>query len=590
MTTLARRTHTCGEPRARHSGSRVTLQGWVDAHRDLGGVVFMDLRDRYGITQVTVDHRSPPQARQAAAAARLEYVMQIRGTIIPREKPNPDMPTGQVEVLADSVELLSSTLPLPFAISDDCNANEDTRLRYRFLDLRRPALQENLLTRHKAALTARLYLDSQGFTEVETPVLTRATPEGARDYLVPSRVHPGSWYALPQSPQIFKQILMVAGADRYFQVVKCFRDEDLRADRQPEFTQIDMELSFADRELVMEIAQGLTTAIWRQVLGVEAGPFPRLSYHQAMSRYGCDAPDTRFGLEHHDLTQLLQGTAFRIIAGALEQEGGICKAFLVPGAAGSTSRKTLDSWTELVRTHGLGGLLWAKVVQGKWTGPLARLGQQERSAIATSVDATPGDLLLLAAGPASRVHAGLSALRLHVARVRELIPRDQFSFCWITDFPAFEFDEGQQRWVAVHHPFTAPLPQHVPLLGSGREHEILSDAYDLVCNGHEIAGGSVRIHDPQVQSRVFHALGLDRRQAEEKFGFLLEALRYGAPPHGGIAFGFDRCVMLLCGTENIRDVIAFPKTTSAQDLMSGAPGTVDAAQLAELHVTNAASG
>ncbi len=585
MLKSAGRTHSCGALRSEHVEQPVVLQGWVDAARDMGGVVFLDLRDRYGVTQVTVDARSPEPARAVAPKCHLEYVLEVRGRAVARHNPNPRIPTGAVEVVADEIRILSKSQPLPFAVHESAAANEDTRLRYRYLDLRRPKLAKHLVTRHHAAQTARRCLCDEDFVEVETPVLTRATPEGARDYLVPSRVHGGSWYALPQSPQLFKQILMVAGMDRYFQIVKCFRDEDLRADRQPEFTQIDIELSFATHDLVMELAEKLTRAMWGAILGQEIGPIPRLTYAEAMARFGRDAPDMRFGLELTELSEALADTEFRVVGGALAH-GGICKALRVHGAAGDTSRKILNGWTDFVRRYGMGGLLWAKLGQDKWSGPLARLSEQERAAVAQALGAEPGDLLLLGAGPAAHVNAGLGNLRVEVARHRDLVPEGGFAFCWVTDFPAFERDEDEDRWVAVHHPFTAPSPEHIPLLGSGREAEICSDAYDLVCNGYEIAGGSIRIHDPDVQRKVFDALGIGPEEAQEKFGFLLEALSFGAPPHGGIAFGFDRCVMLLCGTDNIRDVIAFPKTTSAQCLMSGAPGGVSDAQLAELHVEN----
>ncbi len=584
MLASVRRTHTCGELRAGHAGAPVVLQGWVDAARDMGGLVFLDVRDRHGITQVTIDARSPQEARAVATRCRLEFVVEVEGEVVPRARPNDRIPTGSVEVVARSLRILSRTPPLPFAIRDDAQVNEDTRLRYRYLDLRRPSLVRNLVIRHRAAQITRRTLDALGFLEVETPVLGRATPEGARDYLVPSRVHPGSWYALPQSPQLFKQILMVAGIDRYFQIVKCFRDEDLRADRQPEFTQIDLEISFATREVVMEVAECVAGALWREITGSGIGEVTRLTYAEALARFGRDAPDLRFGLEHVDVSGLLGATGFGIVRTALDA-GGICKVIRVPGAGADTSRKTLDAWAEAVKPFGLLGLLTAKIGEdGAWSGALAKLSDEERAGIGVATGAGPGDLLVGAAGPAAAVHAGLAALRVQVARERGLVPPGVFRFCWITDFPGFEWDSQANRWAAVHHPFTSPLPEHLDLLGTGREGEIRAAAYDLVCNGYEVAGGSIRIHDPEVQAKVFAALGIGLEEAKEKFGFLLEALAFGAPPHGGIAFGFDRCVMLLAGTDNIRDVIAFPKTTRAQDLMNGAPAPVDPRALDELKV------
>jgi len=583
MLESAWRTHTCGEPRLEHIGSAVRLQGWAGGVRDLGGVTFIDLRDRHGFVQITCDERSPDGARSVAADVRLEYVVEVEGDVVERTRPNPNVPTGAVEVVARSVRILAKTPPLPFTIQEEVSAHEEVRLSYRYLDLRRPNLARNLKVRHRAAMATRAYLDGEGFLEVETPILTKATPEGARDYLVPSRVHPGQFYALPQSPQIFKQILMVAGFDRYFQIVKCFRDEDLRADRQPEFTQIDIEMSFATRELVIELCTGVVETLWRKVLGREIGTITHLTYAESMRRFGVDAPDLRFGMEHEVLTDSVEGTEFRVLSSALEA-GGVVKGFRVPGGAATTSRKVLDRWTEFVRRYRLGGLLFGKVTEEGWTGPLGKLSDSEKARVGAQLGAEPGDLLLVGAGPEPAVNAGMGRLRAQVARELDLVPPDTFAFCWVTDFPAFEWDEESERWVAVHHPFTAPRPDHIDLLGSGSEGEMLTDAYDLVCNGNEIAGGSIRIHDPSVQARVFSALGLSDEEAEEKFGFLLDALRHGAPPHGGAAFGFDRIVMLLCGTENIRDVIAFPKTTSAQDLMSSAPSFVPDAQLDEVHV------
>jgi aspartyl-tRNA synthetase len=583
MLKSARRTHTCGELRPEHAGARVVLQGWAHAARDMGGVVFLLLRDRHGMIQVVCDERTTDAVRASAAQVHLEYVVEVEGVVHPRVNPNDKLATGQVEVVAESVTILSRTPPLPFSIEGHVAANEDLRLQYRYLDLRRPELQKNLVTRHKMALATRRFLDGLGFLEIETPVLTKATPEGARDYLVPSRVHHGQWYALPQSPQIFKQILMVAGFDRYFQIVRCFRDEDLRADRQPEFTQIDIEMSFATRALVIECASELTRALWKEILGHDVGEIPTMTYAHAIARYGIDAPDLRFGLELSEVTSALRDSSFGIVRGALDA-GGIAKCFCVPGGGEGVSRKQLDAWALFVKRYGLGGVLYGKVGE-PWTGPLAKLSPEEQSAIATACGASVGDLVVLGAGAAANVNPGLGRLRAHAAKELGLV-RPGFAFTWVVDFPCFERDEEAGRWMAVHHPFTSPRPECLDMLGTGREGEMLADAYDLVCNGYEICGGSIRIHDPAIQARVFNTIGLSDAEAQQKFGFLLDALRHGAPPHGGLAYGFDRLAMLLCGTDNIRDVIAFPKTTSAQDLMSGAPSPVDVAQLAELRVRN----
>jgi aspartyl-tRNA synthetase len=583
MLKTVRRTHTCGELRPEHVGQHVIVQGWAQNARDLGGVSFLLLRDRSGLVQAVCDERSPDAARADASGVHLEYVVEVEGTVQLRAAPNPKIPTGLVEVVAESVRVLARTPPLPFNLDGHLEVNEDLRLQYRYLDLRRPEIQKNLVARHRASMAVRRYMDGEGFIEVETPILTKATPEGARDYLVPSRVHHGYWYALPQSPQLFKQILMVAGMDRYFQIVRCFRDEDLRADRQPEFTQIDIEMSFATREVVMELATNLVKVLWSEIVGHTIGDIPALSYDAAMARFGVDAPDMRFGMEHADVTEALRATEFGVVRSQLDA-GGIAKAFVVEGGGEAASRKMIDGWTNFVKRYGLGGLLYGKVGT-PWTGPLAKLSEAEQAAIVAATGAKTGDLVLLGAGPAKNVNPGLGRLRPQVARELGRMPGG-FAFCWVVDFPSFEWDEEGRRWAAVHHPFTAPRPEHVALLGTGREGEMYADAYDLVCNGYELGGGSIRIHDPEVQSKVFTALGLTIDDAQQKFGFLLDALRHGAPPHGGLAFGLDRIVMLLCGTENIREVIAFPKTTSAQDLMSGAPSIVDPGQLAELHVKN----
>ena len=583
MLTTARRTHTCGELRPDHAGQRVLVQGWAANARDMGGVVFVNLRDRHGVVQVVADERSPASAREAAAGVHLEYVVEVEGTVQLRASPNPKLPTGMVEVVAEVVTVLSRTPALPFNVDGHVAVNEDLRLQYRYLDLRRPEVQKNLVTRHRAAMAVRRFMDAEGFVEVETPVLTKATPEGARDYLVPSRVHPGQWYALPQSPQIFKQILMVAGMDRYFQIVKCFRDEDLRADRQPEFTQIDIEMSFATRELVMELAEGVVRTLWKEIGGHEVPPIPVISYAESIRRFGLDAPDTRFGMEHVDVATALRGSGFTVVGGALEA-GGIAKAFVVKGGGEKVSRKQLDAYTLFVKKYGMGGLLYGKV-GAPWTGPMAKIEPERLEVLAAACGAEAGDLVLLGVGSPETVNPGMGRLRVAVAKELGIVPPG-FAFVWVVDFPSFEKDAETGRWMAVHHPFTSPRPECIGMMDEGREGEMLANAYDIVCNGYEIGGGSIRIHDPAVQSKVFSTIGLSIDEARQKFGFLLDALGYGAPPHGGLAFGFDRIIMLLCGTENIREVIAFPKTTSAQDIMSGAPSPVDERQLGELHVVN----
>lgn len=733
------RTHTCGELTLGHVGAQVSLCGWAHAVRDRGGVLFVLLRDRYGVTQVTIGDASPAAARDAAKEVRLEYAVRVAGVVRQRDPSavNRRMATGAIEVMATAVEVLSRTRPMPFAIGagrasgvhggaegagqgrgdsaesrrdgkrtvgDDgssretadasiaggagaasSSASEETRLKYRYLDLRRAPLQDALALRHRAAMAVRRYLDAVGFVEVETPILTRSTPEGARDYLVPSRVHRGSWYALPQSPQIYKQLLMVGGMDRYFQVSRCFRDEDLRQDRQPEFTQVDLEMSFARRRDVMDVVEGAARAMfnagrdggagggdWQtDGVGEGAGRFPVLTYREAMERFGVDAPDLRFGME---LQRVAAGGGGDAQDAAIARFGPLAsaafvRALVIEGAADVTTRKVIDGYTEFVRAYGLGGLLWGKVgasdgdssrgderappaadEEGRRTardhgrdthgdggaaiiaGPLSKLGDAARRLV-RNLGATRGDLLLVAGGKQRAVQAGLGRLRVKIARERGLIDAHssgddgaRYKFCWVVDFPMFEYDDEEQaeerggadaatavgrRLVAVHHPFTAPRADHLDRLlaataaddendaddgdvGDGQAGDralpldsIISDAYDLVCNGHEIGGGSIRIHEPHVQQCVFQALGIGAEEQRAKFGFLLDALSYGAPPHGGFAFGFDRCVMLMAGAGGIRDVIAFPKTTSASELMSGAPSVIDAAQLDELDVRRA---
>jgi aspartyl-tRNA synthetase len=587
---LKRRTLVCGEVREHHEGQTVTVQGWAAAVRDRGGMVFIVLRDRYGSVQITVDDRCPASALAASKTVRMEYVVQVTGRVATREAHaiNEKMETGRVEILAEELEVLAGTKPMPFALDDRGEAHEDTRLRYRFLDLRRPELQQKLITRHKATHAVRNFLDSQGFVDVETPILTKATPEGARDYLVPSRVHSGHWYALPQSPQIFKQLLMVSGFDRYYQICKCFRDEDLRIDRQPEFTQIDVEMSFCSRDMVFDIAEGIIRSMWKAVLDYTVEDIPQMSYAEAMDRFGVDAPDMRFDMELVSVSKVLGQSTFPPVANALT-DGGVVKGFAVKGAVSDTSRKILDGWTAYVRNYGLGGLLWGKVQEdGTLSGPLKKALETEeaRAELYEKLGAESGDIVVLGAGAKEKVNAGMGRLRVQIGKERGLIEEGSFKFCWVLDFPMFERDDEAGRWVAAHHPFTAPIPEHMEWLGTDRMDEVLSDAYDFVCNGSELLSGSIRINRGDVQQKVFTALGIGEEEQQLKFGFFLDALSYGAPPHGGFAFGLDRLVMLLTNSSSIRDVVAFPKTTSAQDLMSGAPSVVGTDELDVLHVKN----
>jgi len=574
----------CGELRREQIGEEVTLMGWVNRRRDLGGLVFIDLRDRAGIIQVVFNPEFNLQAHEKASALRNEYVIAVKGKVIERPKgtENPDLKTGQLEVQVRELIILSESNPVPFAIDEEGEVAETLRLKYRYLDLRRLKMQRHIILRDKAAQSVRRYLHSQGFLEIETPFLTKSTPEGARDYLVPSRVNPGQFYALPQSPQLFKQLLMVSGFDRYFQIVKCFRDEDLRADRQPEFTQIDIEMSFIDREDVYSIMEGMMKTLFKDTLGLELiTPFPRLAYEDSMARYGVDNPDIRFGLEMTDVTPILEKTEFKAFADPL-QRGGIVKALKVQK---DLSRKDLDDLNEFARGLGAKGLAWFRVSPEGWpniSGPLAKfISEEEKVALGNSVNLGPGEIVLFMADSSKVVNDLMGRVRLHLGKKLRLIPQGVFNFVWITDFPLLEYEEAEGRYTAKHHPFTSPLDEDLPFLTTDPG-KVRAKAYDLVLNGSEVGGGSLRIYQREVQSLLFQKLGIGPEEAKEKFGFLLEALEYGAPPHGGIAFGFDRLVMILAGAESIRDVIAFPKTQKATDLMTEAPSTVDSRQLAEL--------
>ncbi len=580
-----KRTATCGELRASSTGAHVTLTGWVDSRRDLGGLIFIYLRDRYGKTQVVFNPTVNPKVHALASELRSEFVISVSGVVElrPKGQENKSVATGEIDLIASEFTIISGSETPPFSIEDELQAQEELRLQYRYLDLRRAPMQRNLLTRHKMYLITRKYFDALNFIEVETPVLMKSTPEGARDYLVPSRIHHGKFYALPQSPQTYKQILMVAGMDRYFQIVKCFRDEDLRADRQPEFTQIDVEMSFVDEVDVQNVAEGLMLQFFRELKGIElTAPFPRLTYKDAMERYGSDKPDTRFGLTFENFGPQVKDAGFRVFSEVVHK-GGVVAGFAAPGCAGY-SRSQLDGLTEHAKSLGAGGLVWIRVTEAGPESTIEKfLGKDVLLSIVERCRAKAGDLILLVSDQWQKAYTILGGLRLEMAKRLNLIDQSKFALLWVTDFPMFEFEENEKRFVAMHHPFTSPKPEDAPLLETDPA-KARARAYDLVMNGNEIAGGSIRIHERNVQRKVFGLLGIDEEQAKRKFGFMLEAFRYGAPPHGGIAFGFDRICMLLTGEKSIRDVIAFPKTTSAMSLMDDSPSEVDADQLRELHI------
>lgn len=574
----------CGQVRPEHVGEEVVLMGWVQSLRDHGGVIFADLRDREGVVQVVFNPEVSPEAHALAQEMGDEYVIAVRGTV--RRRPpgteNPKIATGEVEVLAQEARILNPSLPPVFPIEDRIETNELLRLKYRYLDLRRPSMYRNLKMRHEAAQIIRRYLCEQGFLEVETPFLTKSTPEGARDFLVPSRLNPGTFYALPQSPQLFKQILMVAGIDRYFQIVRCFRDEDLRADRQPEFTQVDLEMSFVQEEDVQEVIEGLLAELFRHFLGVEPPrPFPRIPYREAMDRYGTDKPDLRFGMELKDVSDAVRGSEFRVFLEVLGR-GGVVKALVLPGGS-RLSRKELDDLVKEAMDLGAKGLLWLRVADGGLEGPGAKAFQGIREAILERTEAKPGDLLLMV-GDRWEVACGvLGELRGRLARRFGLIPEGKYAFAWVVDFPLLEYDEVEGRYVAIHHPFTSPREEDLERLEADPL-SVRARAYDIVLNGHEIGGGSIRNHRLEVQERIFRLIGFPPEEAQARFGFLLEALRYGAPPHGGIALGFDRLMMILCGEETIREVIPFPKTQKGTCPLTGAPAPVEPSQLRELRI------
>ncbi|MDA3099528.1 aspartate--tRNA ligase [Staphylococcus pseudintermedius] len=582
---MAKRMTYCGSVTEELLEQEVTLKGWVHNRRDLGGLIFVDVRDREGYVQVVFNPAFSKEALEVAERIRSEYVVEITGTVTKRddETINPKIKTGQVEVQAKSIEIINQSETPPFSINEEnLNVDENIRLKYRYLDLRREKLAQTFKMRHQITRSIRQFLDGDGFYDVETPVLTKSTPEGARDYLVPSRVHDGEFYALPQSPQLFKQLLMISGFDKYYQIVKCFRDEDLRADRQPEFTQIDIEMSFVEQEDVMQLGEAMVKNVLADVKGIEmTDAFPRMTYTEAMSRYGTDKPDTRFGMELLDVSELGQIMDFKVFKGAVES-GGQVKALVVENAAADYTRKDIDGLTEFVNIYGAKGLAWVKVVEDGLNGPIARFFEDAHvTKLQALTGAKAGDLVLFVADSKDVVAQSLGALRNKLGKERGLIDPEQYNFLWVTDWPLLEYDEEARRYVAAHHPFTSPKVEDIDLLETAPE-QAQAQAYDLVLNGFELGGGSIRIHDGELQQRMFKALGFSDEAAQEQFGFLLDAFKYGAPPHGGIALGLDRFVMILSGRTNLRDTIAFPKTASATDLMTDAPSPVSERQLDEL--------
>ncbi|MDO6975227.1 aspartate--tRNA ligase [Staphylococcus aureus] len=582
---MSKRTTYCGLVTEAFLGQEITLKGWVNNRRDLGGLIFVDLRDREGIVQVVFNPAFSEEALKIAETVRSEYVVEVQGTVTKRdpETVNPKIKTGQVEVQVTNIKVINKSETPPFSINEEnVNVDENIRLKYRYLDLRRQELAQTFKMRHQITRSIRQYLDDEGFFDIETPVLTKSTPEGARDYLVPSRVHDGEFYALPQSPQLFKQLLMISGFDKYYQIVKCFRDEDLRADRQPEFTQVDIEMSFVDQEDVMQMGEEMLKKVVKEVKGVEINDaFPRMTYKEAMRRYGSDKPDTRFEMELIDVSQLGRDMDFKVFKDTVENDGEI-KAIVAKGAAEQYTRKDMDALTEFVNIYGAKGLAWVKVVEDGLTGPIGRFFETENvETLLTLTGAEAGDLVMFVADKPNVVAQSLGALRVKLAKELGLIDETKLNFLWVTDWPLLEYDEDAKRYVAAHHPFTSPKEADIAKFGTAPE-EAEANAYDIVLNGYELGGGSIRIHDGELQEKMFEVLGFTKEQAQEQFGFLLDAFKYGAPPHGGIALGLDRLVMLLTNRTNLRDTIAFPKTASATCLLTNAPGEVSDKQLEEL--------
>lgn len=584
MAELFKRTHMCGTLNMEQAGQEVVLNGWIAKQRALGGLIFADLRDKTGIVQITFDDTIPEDVFAAAEGLRSEYCVGIKGTVRERASKNPNLATGDIEVLATALTVYSKSETPPIYVKDDDKVDDNLRLKYRYLDLRKLKMQQNLRFRHQVTKLVRDYFDENGFTEIETPILIKSTPEGARDYLVPSRVNQGHFYALPQSPQLFKQLLMVSGCDRYIQIAKCFRDEDLRADRQPEFTQIDLEMSFVDQDDVIAMQEGLLVRIFRELMGIEIqAPFPRMTYDEAMERYGSDKPDTRFGFELKSLNDVVKDTEFKVFADALAG-GGDVRGICIDGGSPKFSRKDIDKLTDQTKHYGARGVVWLRVEEGEIKSSVNKFFSQEQLAeIAAVFGAKTGDLILIVADKAKVVFDSLGFLRRHVAGILGLLDDSKFNLLWVTDFPMFEKDDETGELKAMHHPFTNPKAEDIPLLDTEPE-KVKADAYDIVLNGVELGGGSIRIHDAQLQSRMFKALRLTDEECQEKFGFLLEAFKYGVPPHGGLAYGLDRLVMLLTGSSSIREVMAFPKNQNAQCMVCEAPGVVEEEQLEELGI------
>ncbi|MGL5802962.1 MAG: aspartate--tRNA ligase [Cetobacterium sp.] len=581
------RTHNLGELRASNIGETVTLSGWVDTKRDLGGLTFIDLRDREGKTQI-VFHTDVAEVSVVERAQKLknESVIKVVGVVKERQSKNANIPTGDIEVFVTDLEVLNNCDVLPFQISGDENLSENIRLKYRYLDLRRSQMTRNLKMRHKMIMSIRNYMDEKGFLDVDTPILTKSTPEGARDFLVPSRINPGDFYALPQSPQLFKQLLMISGVEKYFQIAKCFRDEDLRADRQPEFTQLDIEMSFIEQKDIMNEIEGLAKRVFKNVTGESADyEFPRMPYAEAMERFGSDKPDTRFGVELKDLTDIMATCGFKGFKSAVEA-GGIVKAVVAPGVAEQFSRKILTEYEDYAKTYfGAKGMAWIKLTEEGVNSPISKFfTEEEMNAIIARTEAKVGDVIMIVADRAKVVYGALGAVRLKLGKELGLINNDEFKFLWVVDFPMFEYDEEEQRYKAQHHPFTSIKAEDMQLFLDGEMDEVRTNSYDLVLNGSEIGGGSIRIFNPEIQSKVFEKLGLSKEEAQEKFGFFVDAFKYGAPPHGGLAFGIDRWLMVMLKEQSIRDVIPFPKTNKGQCLMTEAPSKVDDKQLEELYL------